>query len=287
MRLGFLTTYSEEMVEFAGNDESFECLEINGPPDEWIGNSAKAKSSRSKAQALLDENELTIASFLYLNFPRIESSGRELSKHLSFLEQLMKTCNDMGVPVITGAGPMGYDPSVSLEENVARYKKVYSRVAKIAEDYGVKIAFENWPGAGPFAEGGNLTVTPEAWGLMFDAVPSKNIGLEFDPSHLLWQWIDPFAAFDEFFDRVYVLHAKDTEIFSDRLKRCGVFGSGWWRYRLPGFAKFDWHRLFAMAHERDYEDAVIIEHEDAVFDGKRRQEGFHRCGQFLKGCILD
>ena len=287
MRLGFLTTYSEEMVEFAGNDESFECLEINGPPDEWIGNSAKAKSSRSKAQALLDENELTIASFLYLNFPRIESSGRELSKHLSFLEQLMETCNDMGVAVITGAGPMGYDPSDSLEENVARYKRVYSRVAKIAEDYGVKIAFENWPGAGPFAEGGNLTVTPEAWGLMFDAVPSKNIGLEFDPSHLLWQWIDPFAAFDEFFDRVYVLHAKDTEIFSDRLKRCGVFGSGWWRYRLPGFAKFDWHRLFAMAHERGYEDAVIIEHEDAVFDGERRQEGFHRCGQFLKSCILD
>lgn len=287
MRLGFLTTYSEEMVEFAGNDESFECLEINGPPDEWIGNSAKAKLSRSKAQALLDENELTIASFLYLNFPRIESSGRELSKHLSFLEQLMETCNDMGVAVITGAGPMGYDPSVSLEENVARYEKVYSRVSKIAEDYGVKIAFENWPGAGPFAEGGNLTVTPEAWGLMFDAVPSKNIGLEFDPSHLLWQWIDPFAAFDEFFDRVYVLHAKDTEIFSDRLKRCGVFGSGWWRYRLPGFAKFDWHRLFAMAHERGYEDAVIIEHEDAVFDSERRQEGFHRCGQFLKSCILD
>ena len=77
MRLGFLTTYSEEMVEFAGNDESFECLEINGPPDEWIGNSGKAKSARSRAKALLDENELTIASFLYLNFPRIESAGRE------------------------------------------------------------------------------------------------------------------------------------------------------------------------------------------------------------------
>ena len=199
----------------------------------------------------------------------------------------MDTCNDMGVAVITGAGPMGYDPGISLQENVARYKKVYSRVAKIAEDYGVKIAFENWPGAGPFAEGANLTVTPEAWGLMFDAVPSKQIGLEFDPSHLLWQWIDPFAAFDEFFDRVYVLHAKDTEIFEDRLKRSGVFSKGWWRYRLPGFAKFDWHRLFAMAHERGFEDAVIIEHEDAVFDGERRQEGFHRCGQFLRGCILD
>ena len=287
MRLGFLTRYSEDMVKFAGDDESFECLEIIGPPDEWVGNSAKAKSSRNKAKALLDENNLTIASFLYLNFPRIGTSGRELSKQLNLLDELMGACNAMNVAVMTGAGPMGYDPNVSLEANVERYKKVYSRVAKVAEDNGVKIAFENWPGAGPFADGANLSVTPEAWGLMFDAVPSKRIGLEFDPSHLLWQWIDPFAAFDEFFDRVYVLHAKDTEIFEDRVKRSGVFGKGWWRYRLPGFAKFDWPRLFAMAHERGYEDAVIIEHEDEVFDGDRRLEGFHRCGQFLKGCILD
>ena len=287
MKLGFLARYSEEMVEFAGDDESFECLEIFGPPDEWIGKSAKAKSSRSKAKALLDENELTIASFLYVNFPRLETLGRELSKQLNLLEQLMDACNEMDVAVVTGPGPMGYDPSVSLEKNVERYKKVYSQVAKVAEDNGVKIAFENWPGAGPFAEGASLSITPEAWGLMFDAVPSKQIGLEFDSSHLLWQWIDPFAAFDEFCDRVYVLHAKDTEIFENRVKRDGVFGKDWWRYRLPGFAKFDWHRLFAMAHERGYKDAVIIEHEDPVFDGDRRQEGFHRCGQFLKGCILD
>jgi sugar phosphate isomerase/epimerase len=287
MKLGFLTRYSEEMVEFAGDDESFECLEIFGPPEEWIGNSAKAKSSRNKAKTLLDENDLTIASFLYVNFPQLQVSRGDLSKQLKRLDQLMDACNEMGVAVVTGPGPMGYDRSISLEENVARYKKVYSNVAKVAEDSGVKIAFENWPGAGPFAEGASLSITPEAWGLMFDAVPSKQIGLEFDPSHLLWQWIDPFAAFDEFSDRVYVLHAKDTEIFEERVKRSGVFGNGWWRYRLPGFAKFDWRRLFAMAHERGYEDAVIIEHEDPVFDDDRRLEGFHRCGQFLKGCILD
>jgi sugar phosphate isomerase/epimerase len=287
MKLGFLTRYSEEMVEFAGDDESFECLEIFGPPEEWIGNSAKAKSSRNKAKTLLDENDLTIASFLYVNFPQLQVSRGDLSKQLKRLDQLMDACNEMGVAVVTGPGPMGYDRSISLEENVARYKKVYSNVAKVAEDSGVKIAFENWPGAGPFAEGASLSITPEAWGLMFDAVPSKQIGLEFDPSHLLWQWIDPFAAFDEFCDRVYVLHAKDTEIFEECVKRSGVFGKGWWRYRLPGFAKFDWRRLFAMAHERGYEDAVIIEHEDPVFDDDRRLEGFHRCGQFLKGCILD
>ena len=288
MKLGFLTGYSEEIVKFAGADVSFDCLEISGPPDEWIGDTDEAHAAREKAKTLLGENGLTVASFL-IGWPSIRTSSQDLPAQLDRLSQIMDVCNEMDGAVLAGAGPMGYDPSISLEDNVARYKEVYSHVAELAEEKGVLIGFENWPGGrGPFGEGGNLAVTPEAWGLIFDAVPSKQIGLEFDPSHLIWQWIDVCAAFDEFSDRVYVLHAKDTEIFEDRVRRSGVFRrGGWWRYRLPGFANFDWHRLFATAHERGFDGSVVIEHEDPVFSGDRRLEGFHRCGRFLKGCILD
>ena len=286
MKLGFLTNYSENIVRFAANDESFECLEIFGPPDSWVGDTGKSKANRSYAKALLTENELTIASFLSTKLPQLQESGRRLSTKLDYLDRLMTVCNDMDVNILTGPGPMGYDPKHSLTENITLYRKVYSRVTKVCEANGVRIAFENWPGHGPFAEGGNLSITPEAWALMFNAVPSEYIGLEFDPSHLIWQQIDPIAAFDEFSDRIYVLHAKDTEIHEDRLRRTGVFGSAWWRYRLPGFADFDWPRLFAMAHEHGYHDAVIIEHEDAAFDGARRLEGLHRCGRFLNRCIM-
>ena len=288
MKLGFLTGYSIEMVDFAGNDPSFECLEISGPPKEWIGDTGAAHSAREQAKRLIAGRDLSVASFL-IGWPSIRTPKDELPAQLEHLGKIMDVCKAMDDAIITGAGPMGYDPTVSLADNVTRYKEVYSPIADLAEKKRVKLAFENWPGGrGPFGEGGNLAVTPEAWGLMFDAVPSKQIGLEFDPSHLIWQWIDVFAALEEFADRVYVLHAKDTEIFESRVRRSGVFRrGGWWRYRLPGFANFDWKRLFARLHERGFDGPVIIEHEDPVFDGDRRLEGFHRCGVFLKGCILD
>ena len=288
MKLGFLTPYSEEIVEFAGADASFDCLEISGPPSEWIGDTDEAHSARESAKASLAQHGLTVASFL-IGWPSIRTSKVDLPAQLEHLGKVMDVCNHMGAAALAGAGPMGYDPGAGLEDNVACYKEVYSHVAELAEEKGVKIAFENWPGGrGPFGQGGNLAVTPEAWELMFDAVPSEQVGLEFDPSHLIWQSIDVFAALDRFSDRINVLHAKDTEIFEGRRRWTGVFRrGGWWRYRLPGFADFDWHKLFAMLHERGFDGPVVIEHEDPVFDGNRRLEGFHRCGVFLRRCILD
>jgi sugar phosphate isomerase/epimerase len=283
-----LTGYSAEIVEFAAKDPSFECLEISGPPKEWIGDTDSAYQARGNAKRLLESVGLSVASFL-TGWPSIRTLKEELPAQLDHLGKVMDVCNAMGGAILTGAGPMGYDPGVSLEDNIARYKEVYSRVAELAEKKGVKLAFENWPGGrGPFGEGGNLAVTPEAWGLMFEATPSKKIGLEFDPSHLIWQWVDVFAALEGFAGRVYALHAKDTEIFEARARRSGVFRRGGRRrYRLPGFASFDWRRLFARLHERGFDGPVIIEHEDPVFSGDRRLEGFHRCGVFLKQCILD
>lgn len=286
MKLGILTGYSEEIVKFAGDDPSFECLEISGPPAEWIGDTDEACAAREKAKALLEENGLVVASFLS-GWPSIRTSKDELEGQLERLSKVMDVCIDMDGAVLTGAGPMGYDASISLEENVKRYKEVYSPVAELAAEKGVKIGFENWPGGMPYGDGGSLAVTPAAWELMFDAVKSDQIGLEFDPSHLIWQGIDPLLALKEFVDKVNMVHGKDTEIFKDRLNKTGAFYRGWWRYRLPGFAEFDWEKFFVILHEKGYDGNAVIEHEDPVFSGDRRLEGFHRCGKFLSKCILE
>ena len=286
MKLGFLTEYSEEIVKFAGDDPSFECLEISGPPREWLGDTDEACAARENAKSVLEENGIIVASFLG-GCPSIRTSKDELEGQLERLSKVMDVCIDMGGAVLTGAGPMGYDPSISLEENVKRYKEVYSPVAELAAEKGVKIGFENWPGGTPYGDGGSLAVTPAAWGLMFDAVQSDEIGLEFDPSHLIWQGIDPLVAVKDFVDHINMAHAKDTEIFKDRLNKTGAFYRGWWRYRLPGFAEFDWEKFFAILHEDGYDGNVVIEHEDPVFSGNRRLEGFHRCGKFLSKCILE
>ncbi len=280
MKLGLLTGFSEDMVRFAA-EAGFECLEISGPPGEWLADPSQAE----KAKKLLDENGLVAASFL-TGWPSIRSSKDELSSHLDRLSKVMDICKLMGDTIITGAGPMGYDPEKSIEENVASFKEVFSPVVELAEKKDVKLAFENWPGKGPFADGGSLAVTPETWEAMFDAVQSDHLGLEFDPSHLIWQWIDPLQAARDFIGKIFIVHAKDTEIFWDRLRKRGAYQRGWWTYRLPGFANFDWPKFFALLLENGYDGNVIIEHEDPRFSGDRRKLGFQLSGNYLRRCMM-
>ena len=122
---------------------------------------------------------------------------------------------------------------------------------------------------------------------MLEAVPSKQIGLEFDPSHFIWQGIDSFRAAREFISRIHIIHAKDTQIYDERVAWGGTFGRGWWRYRLPGFAKFDWHGFFALMYELGFDGSVVIEHEDDSFSGDRRNLGFLLSGDYLKKALMD
>jgi sugar phosphate isomerase/epimerase len=108
---------------------------------------------------------------------------------------------------------------------------------------------------------------------MFEAVPSDALGLEFDPSHLVWQQIDYLDALYHFRDRIYHVHAKDTEIVPSVLAKVGIFGSGWWRYRIPGLGIVDWSAFLSALYEIGYDGGVAIEHEDPVFTGERFEMG--------------
>lgn len=281
MKLGFLTPFSEEALRLAKKGP-FECLEIGGAAG-WIDQ----PEQRQRALKLLEECGLFVASFMVLG-PSIRTPKDQIPAETARMERLMDMALEFGGAILTGAAPMGYDPSKSLKENVALFKEVYSPIADLAEKKGVKIAFENWPGGrGPFGDGGNLTVTPESIEMMLEAVPSEKIGLEFDPSHFLWQSIDVMAAARQFVDRIHILHLKDTEINETALGWKGRWGRGWWRYRLPGFAKFDWHGFFALLYELGFEGNGIIEHEDSSFDGDRRPLGFLLSGNYLKKAMME
>ena len=281
MKLGFLTPFSEDALKLA-QQGPFECLEIGGAAG-WIDN----PEQRQQAKALLDEYSLFASSFMVLG-PSIRATKEQMPAELDKMSRLMDMALQFDGAVLTGAAPMGYDPSKNLEANVAMFKEVYSPIADIAEQKGVNIAFENWPGGrGPYGDGGNLAVTAESIALMLEAVPSERIGLEFDPSHFIWQGIDSFAAVREFIDRIHIIHAKDTEINEERVKRSGTWGRGWWRYRLPGFAQFDWQGFFALFYELGWDGNIVIEHEDGSFSGDRRPLGFLLSGDYLKKALME
>jgi len=269
MRLGFCTEFSEEMVKLA-KEEGFDCLEIFTG-----GKFHPARTSDDdvkKAKDLLDRYGIIAATVFHGDnwVDKGEPALADFRRAMDFAKILgtnIVTCN-------------AWVPPGKLDEQLPAYKKVFSQFAEWAEDAGVKVAIENCPHGLH-----NIAFSPVAWEQMFDAVPSKAIGLEFDPSHLVFQGIDYVAAIYEFADRIYAFHAKDTEILYRKLSRQGNLVGGWWRFRVPGWGDVNWQKIFIALNDIGYNADVIIEHEDRVFSKERFAEGLRLGLRFLKQFI--
>jgi sugar phosphate isomerase/epimerase len=172
-------------------------------------------------------------------------------------------------------------PSNHVADNLKIFREVYGPMAEYAEQRGVRIAFETAGRGGPE---GNLAHSPELWEAMFDAVPSKALGLSFDPSHLVWLGISNVGdIIREFGDRIYHFDGKDTEILRTRLARQGILGSAWWRYRLPGLGELDWKEIFSALRDVGYDGIIAIENEDPLCPGA---SGVKWAADFLKTQLL-
>jgi len=267
MRVGYLTDYSEKEVKFA-KKVGFSSLEIGC--NDRKANFWKVISKKDGIESIrrtMEENNLGISAIgFYFNQIQPEKWQKE-----GFLK-LLDIAPKLNVKVICTFA--GRNPEKSPEDNIPLFKKVFSPLVKKAEDKGIKIAIENCPmmHGHPF-KGINIAFTPKVWSLMFEAVNSPNLGLEFDPSHLYWLGTDYIQAIKDFKDKIFHVHAKDTEIFYDKLSEETIYGSGWWRYRLPGLGEIDWQKFIATLYDIDYKGDIAIEHEDPVFSGKKRNQG--------------
>jgi sugar phosphate isomerase/epimerase len=204
-----------------------------------------------------------------------ERAAAEMARAISLAPQLgtnVVTCMAFG------------DPTVPPEKQVDLFGQVFGEYARMAEDHGVRIGIENWPGI-KMEHGiqiGNLAYSPAMFERLFEAVPSRAVGLEFDPSHLYWQNVDPVSTLRQFADRLVFMHAKDTEVLQDKLRHVGIYGSGWWRYRMPGMGQIAWDSLARTLAEIGYRAGIVIEHEDPVFARERFDEGLSLGLKFLR-----
>ncbi|MDK1031870.1 MAG: sugar phosphate isomerase/epimerase family protein [Planctomycetia bacterium] len=270
MQLGFLTNFSEGEARLAA-ELGFDSLEVAS--GSWKEQQLATKAGRKKIAAethrILASTGVGITAIAHYDC-KVRPAAQRIAKYRALID----LAGLIGIDCI--ATMAGNVPDKTLDENVAIWKKTFKTVASMAEKAGIKIAFENWPGllsAFPPVRSVNFAFTPEAWDKMFDAVPSPALGLEFDPSHLVWQGIDYLAAAKKYISRIHHVHAKDTEILDDVLSAVGSYGSGWWRYRIPGFGQVDWPAFVSTLKEGGYDGGVAIEHEDPVFAGARRVEG--------------
>jgi sugar phosphate isomerase/epimerase len=144
-------------------------------------------------------------------------------------------------------------------------------LVEYAGQKGVKIALENW-----FAT--NIQHLGH-WKRLFEVLPGQNFGLNFDPSHLLWQQIDYLGAVEQFAPRIFHTHAKDCEVQEQKLRVVGVLEAGWWRYVIPGYGRVAWGEYVAALRRVGYNNVLSIEHEDGALG---REEGFRKGAEFLR-----
>ena len=186
--------------------------------------------------------------------------------------------------VATFAGALsGQDVSAAIP----RFKEVFGELARRAEDRGVKLAIENGPMGGDWRHPTcNIGFKPDAWEMMFDAVPSDALGLEWEPSHQLIQLIDPIAELRTWAKKIVHLHGKDTSVDWDAVRRRGIYAmKDFAPERTPGFGDTDWRDVFSILHENGYEGDVCIEgYHDPVYGGDWEMTSQLHALRYLKFC---
>jgi sugar phosphate isomerase/epimerase len=169
----------------------------------------------------------------------------------------------------------GRNEQADEESNYQDIAGFLNEVASFRTDGTFRIALENWPGM----HKNFVATTPQGWEKLFSKVKQPNVGIEFDPSHLLWQGIDPYQAATEFRDRIFLLHGKDTKLFPERVQSVGYCGN-WWEYSLPGRGELNWKQFLSFARTKlGFDGYVSIEHEDRAYawpdgDVETRKKGF-------------
>lgn len=283
MKLGFVSAILpdlslEEVVAFAA-ETGYGCVEVmcwpKGKAERRYAGVTHIDVTGFSADDAAEVNELfaqygvTISGLGYYPNP-LAPDAAEAQVYVEHIKAVIQAAALLGVPVINTF--IGRDWTKSLEENWPRFLSTWKPLIAFAEDNGVKIGIENcpmlfsrdeWPG------GKNLARSPAIWRRMFGDIPSNNFGLNYDPSHMIWQRMDYLAPMREFKDRLFHIHAKDARIDVHKLDQVGVlaFPNEYHTPKLPGMGDVDWGKFFSVLTDTGYNGPVAVEVEDRAFEG--------------------
>ena len=174
-----------------------------------------------------------------------------------------------------------------VDESMPKFKEVFGHLANVAEDEGVKIAFENCDMGGTWdAPKLNIAHAPRAWEMMFNEVPSDAIGLEWEPCHQMVSLIDPIPQLRQWVGKVHHIHGKDATINWDVINTEGIrSGSECVWHRTPGFGDTNWADVFTVLRMAEWTGAIDIEGwHDPVYKGDLEMTGQVFGLEYLKGC---
>lgn len=283
IQLGFVSAILpdlnlEEVLSFASN-VGYDCVEVMcWPPGKaerryagvtHIDVSELTPTYIKYIQELTDKYGVGISGLGYYPNP-LSHDHSERPFFVSHIKQVIAAAAALGINKMNTF--VGRDHTLSIEDNWPDFQAMWTGIIQYAEEKQVKVGIENcpmfftndeWPG------GKNLAISPSVWRKMFQAIPSPNFGLNYDPSHMVLQHMDYLAPMRDFADRFFHVHAKDLRIDREKLDQVGVFSNPnlWHTPKLPGLGDVDWGRFFSTLTSVGYEGPVCVEVEDRAYEG--------------------
>jgi sugar phosphate isomerase/epimerase len=235
---------------------------------------------------LLNDTGATISSLGIYGNPLGDEPGDHAIR--SAWEFAIDTAHTFGTDLVCGF--TGRVRGASIPDSMHRYAEVFGELARRARDHGVRIAFENCPMGGTWQSGDwNLAHNPTAWELLFNAIPSENIGLEWEPCHQMCQLIDPIPQIREWGQKFFHIHGKDANVRHDLIQKFGIIGKEHVvEHRHPGFGDSNWTHIISELRLMDYTGTIDIEGwHDPVYRNHLELTGQVHALNYLKDCRAD
>ena len=300
MKLGFVSAILpdlplKDVVAFASN-AGFDSLELMcwpkgkaerryaGVTHVDVADFDAAEATRVKN--LLADAGVEISGLGYYPNP-LTPDTEEAAVYIDHIKQVIKAAALLDVGIVNSF--IGRDWTKSVDENWPRFKEVWPPLIAFAEKHNICIGIENcpmfftndeWPG------GKNLAHTPAIWKRMFQEIPSQNFGLNYDPSHLIWQHMDYIKPLWAFADRIFHVHAKDARVDKNRLDDVGVLATPleFHTPKLPGLGDVNWGQFLSVLSDVGYKGHVSIEVEDRAYEDslESRKQALHQSARYLK-----
>lgn len=287
MKLGFVSAILdgwtfEEMIDTA-HEMGYQCVEVACWPQgkaerryagvSHIDVDDLSEEKLAHIKAYCQQKQVQISSLAY--YPN--TMDPDLDKRaaaVKHLQQVIRASARLGINMVTTF--IGRDQYKSVEDNLALVKEVWPPIIALAEQLGVKIAIENCPmlfGRDQWPGGQNLMTTPALWRKVFDILPSKNLGLNYDPSHFVWQMVDYVKPLYAFRDKIFHVHFKDIKLYPDRLNEVGVmaYPLDFMSPKLPGLGDVDWGAYVSALTDIGFDGFACVEVEDKAFEGSREK----------------
>jgi sugar phosphate isomerase/epimerase len=306
MKLGFVSAildgYTfEETIDFAAGN-GYECVEMACWP---FGKSErryagvthidvdKVLADDVYAKHILDysaQKGVIVSALAFYPNP-LDSDLAKRSDTNAHLANVIRASAKLGVNMVTTF--IGRDQAKTVEENLELVKQVWPPLIKLAEELGIKIAIENCPmlfGADQWPGGQNIMTTPANWRKVFEILPGANLGLNYDPSHFVWQMVDYIRPLYDFREKIFHVHFKDIKVYPNKLNDVGsmAYPLDYMSPKLPGLGDVDWGKYVSALTDIGYDGFACVEVEDKAFEGsKERVEASLRLsGRYLRQFVI-